>query len=277
MNSKKLVAFLTVTFITSWTLWALGLNHIKEGLSQETFSTFLAYFFSGVYGPTISALIVTLWFEGPSGVMRLIKKVLIWKFPVKYYAYVFLLPLLFVAIAIAIYGLFIGDVGKFEPGAIASIPIVLWSGLYAGPLGEELGWRGFLLPEFQKRFSMLSSAIVVGIIWFLWHIPLFWSPFGTLVSGRPITFLPVAIYFSMLLFLSVIISWLVSQAKGSVLIAILFHLFINAGIAMLFFPELSAHFQKVHLLSGMGMMLFTVLLVVNLKGTPKSVALNGKE
>ncbi|HCK03333.1 MAG TPA: hypothetical protein DHV86_01025, partial [Methylophilaceae bacterium] len=36
-----------------------------------------------------------------------------------------------------------------------------WAGLFAGPLGEELGWRGFLLPEFQKRFPNLKSAIII--------------------------------------------------------------------------------------------------------------------
>ena len=53
------------------------------------------------------------------------------------------------------------------------IPTILWAGLFAGPLGEELGWRGFLLPEFQKRFPNLKSAIIIGIVWFIWHIPLF--------------------------------------------------------------------------------------------------------
>jgi membrane protease YdiL (CAAX protease family) len=49
--------------------------------------------------------------------------------------------------------------------------------LFAGPLGEELGWRGFALNELQKKHSPLISAIIVGFWWACWHIPL-WFTFG---------------------------------------------------------------------------------------------------
>jgi CAAX protease family protein len=85
------------------------------------------------------------------------------------------------------------------------------------------------------------------------------------VSGDPITIVPVLTYLMMLLCLSIIITWLVINAKGSVLIAVLFHLSINAGIALLFFPELSVDFKKVHFLSGIGMLLFTLFLIAKNK------------
>lgn len=94
-----------------------------------------------------------------------------------------------------------------------------------------------------------------------WHIPLWWAPFGTLVSGESISFLPVITYFIMLICLSVIITWLVINSKGSVLVAILFHLSINAGIALLFFPELNVAFKEVHLLPSIGMIIFTGILI----------------
>ena len=43
-------------------------------------------------------------------------------------------------------------------------------------IGEELGWRGFLLPTLQTRLSAIASALIIGLIWFCWHIPLFWAP-----------------------------------------------------------------------------------------------------
>ena len=149
--------------------------------------------------------------------------------------------------------------------AFLSIPTILLAGLYAGPLGEELGWRGFLLPELQKSYSNLNSAILIGFIWFIWHIPLWWAPFGTLVSGEPISLISVFTYFIMLICLSIIITWLVINSKGSVLIALLFHLSINAGIALLFFPDLNMDFKKVHLLSSIGMLIFTGILIAKNK------------
>lgn len=265
MNLKKSLTFLLITFLWSWTLWIIGLDHLKEGITQESINTFLTYFFAGVYGPTISSLITTLIFDGFLGVVALIKKLVIWRVPIKNYLFIVGAPIIFVLIGIGLYSLLVGAIGNFDFKAYLAIPTVLWAGLYAGPLGEELGWRGFLLPEFQKGFSNLRSAIFIGIIWFAWHIPLFWAPFGTLVSGGPITFLPVVTYLVMLICLSIMITWLVINSKGSVLIAILFHLSINAGIALLFFPELAMDFKNVHLLSSMGMLLFTGFLLAKNK------------
>jgi len=265
MSKKKTCTYLLITLIWSWTLWIIGLNHLSEGINQESIGKFITYFFAGVYGPTISGIITTLFFDGFSNFLALLKKLFIWETSFKNYLYVIFLPVLFVLIGVGLYSLFIGPIGAFDEMAFLTIPTILWAGLFAGPLGEELGWRGVLLPEFQKRFSNLKSAILIGVIWFIWHIPLFWAPFGTLVSGEPITLVPILTYFVMLICLSVIITWLVVNSKGSVLIAILFHLSINAGIVLLFFPELSMDFKKVHLLSSIGILTFTIYLVVNNK------------
>ncbi len=265
MNNKKTTVFLILTFLWSWTLWFKGLDHLIDGITQDSIDSFLIFFFAGIYGPTISAIVTAIIFDGFKGVLDLLKKVFIWKVPLKIYLFIILLPALFVSIGIVLYYLFIGAIGSFDEMGFIAIPAVLWAGFYAGPLGEELGWRGFLLVEFQKGFSSLKSAIIIGIIWFVWHIPLFWAPFGTLVSGESITFFPVLTYFLMLICLSIIITWLVINSKGSVLVALLFHLSINAGIVLLFFPELNMDFKKVHLLSGIGMLVFTLMLLLNNK------------
>lgn len=265
MNRKKLFVFLILTFLCSWTLWIIGLNLLSDGINQESIGKFLIFFFTGVYGPSISAIVTTFIFNGIEGVLNLLKKLFIWNVPFKNYLFIIILPIIFVIIGIALYNIFIGDIGSFDLMAFLSIPTILWAGFYAGPLGEELGWRGFLLPELQKEHTNLKSAIIIGVIWFIWHIPLWWAPFGTLVSGESISFLPVITYFLMLICLSIIITWLVINSKGSVLVALLFHLSVNAGIALLFFPELNMDFKKVHLLSSIGMLIFTGILIVKNK------------
>nr|WP_314863948.1 type II CAAX endopeptidase family protein [uncultured Undibacterium sp.] len=265
MNTKKIITFLFITLAISWINWFIGLDYISEGLNQETVTVFLRFFFIGVYGPTISVILTTLVFNGPKELLKLIKKIFLWRVPLKYYLYIIFLPIVFVATGLILYKQFIGEIGEFNGMAFLGIPTVLWAGLFAGPLGEELGWRGFLLPELQKRFSNLESALVLGIIWFCWHIPLFWAPFGTLVSGAPITVSTVATYLIMLICLSVIMTWFSIRSNGSVLLAILFHLSVNAGIALLFFPAVGGDFVRVHLLSAVGMAFFTIALIARKK------------
>jgi membrane protease YdiL (CAAX protease family) len=56
--------------------------------------------------------------------------------------------------------------------------VIFGDNLIRGPLGEELGWRGFVLNELQKKFSPLKSAIIVGLAWGLWHAPLWFLASG---------------------------------------------------------------------------------------------------
>ncbi|BAO56229.1 CPBP family intramembrane glutamic endopeptidase [Nonlabens marinus] len=261
MNFKKVASFIALTFIWSWTLWILGLQHLEDGITAESIDTFLIYFFAGVYGPSLSSIIITLLFDGFSNTWKLCKKLFMFKAAWWIYVLILVLPLVFVAIGLLLYQWFFGSVGDFKFAAVAFIPIVLWSGFYAGPLGEELGWRGFLLAEFQTQFSNLKSAIVIGIIWFCWHIPLFWAPFGTLVSGKSLHLFPILTYLVLLVGLSIIITWMVVHSRGSVWIAILFHLSINAGLLLLFFPEIGPNFKTIHLLSTAGVWIFAGYLI----------------
>jgi membrane protease YdiL (CAAX protease family) len=184
----------------------------------------------------------------------------IWRVPPIIYLTIFIWPILAIASALGLYSLFIGNIGHFDSHAIVTIPSVLWIALFAGPLGEELGWRGFLLPELQNKFSAITSSLIIGVIWYCWHIPLFFAPFGTLVSGAPLTFLPLVTYLIMIICLACLYTWMVNRSKGSVLIAILAHLFTNAGLGLLFFPQLSDDYKQLNLLSAPALVLLTLYL-----------------
>lgn len=45
----------------------------------------------------------------------------------------------------------------------------------AGPLGEELGWRGFAQIELQKKYSPLKASIIIGFWWGMWHLPIWFT------------------------------------------------------------------------------------------------------
>jgi len=98
-----------------------------------------------------------------------------------------------------------------------------------GPLGEELGWRGYALPRLEQHFAPLVSGLVLGIIWAAWHLPMFWFP----PIGMPRRSLAnVAMWAVNVVGFSVLLSYVARRTKYSVPIAILLHATLNAGPAM---------------------------------------------
>ncbi|HEV8487827.1 MAG TPA: CPBP family intramembrane glutamic endopeptidase [Blastocatellia bacterium] len=260
MKGTKVFIFLLVAFLWAWTNWFIGLRCLAENLDGNGVNRFVNFFFIGVYGPSLSAILTSFYFGGFRESVALLKKLIIWQAPLTIYVAIFVVPILFLMSGIGLYAWFVGPIGHFDKHAIVMIPHVLWGAIFAGPLGEELGWRGLLLPELQKKFSAFQSSLIVGVIWYGWHIPLFYAPFGTLVSGQPLAFIPLLVYLVFVICLSCIYTWLVNNSKGSVLIAMLIHLSINAGIALLFFPELKNGYKMCYLLSTTTILLLTTYL-----------------
>jgi membrane protease YdiL (CAAX protease family) len=89
----------------------------------------------------------------------------------------------------------------------------------AGPTGEEPGWRGFALPRLQARHHPLTAAVVLGVLWALWHLPLF------LIEGW--TSVPVPIYLCLVVALTIILATATNLARGSIMVAIVLHATFN--------------------------------------------------
>ncbi len=106
----------------------------------------------------------------------------------------------------------------WESDTLGTILFSLGSGLFVsiflrGAMGEELGLRGFALPRLQERFSPLSAALSIGVLWALWHLPV-------LIGRDPLSivaFLLVAVG------LSCVFAWLFNGSGGSLVPVLLFH------------------------------------------------------
>lgn len=89
-------------------------------------------------------------------------------------------------------------------------------------VGEEVGWRGWLLPALQQRLSPLLSSVVLGIVWGLWHFPLFVT--GAYQAPPQMVFAKVGLC----VFLSVLFTCLYNRSNGNVLVAIVLHTALNS-------------------------------------------------
>jgi CAAX protease family protein len=133
-------------------------------------------------------------------------------------------PVLFLGlalIALAVAGKALPDVRDF--GRFSGIPAAGLAGvvllIFVAALGEETGWRGYALPQLQRRFSPLASSLILAVVWFAWHLPQF------LVIATYRDFAPVQ-YVGMFLGLAcgaVVLTWLYNRSGGSILLVAIWH------------------------------------------------------
>jgi membrane protease YdiL (CAAX protease family) len=159
------------------------------------------------------------------------------------------------------------------PGALASFqglsalsPLTLL-GLFAyilffgGALGEEPGWRGFALPRLQSMHGPLLGSLILGALWALWHLPLFFTPWNELTT------LNVVVFVLTTTCLAIMYTWVFNNTKGSVLMAILIHATFNwstVPVTQLFPTSIFEDYGLLPILGGFGA--FAVVLVAVTRG-----------
>lgn len=178
---------------------------------------------AATFGPAVAAFIMTGMTEGTAGVIRLLRRFVQWRVAVRWYLFVLLgIPFIIVIGTLLVPGAW----ESFDPivgTVIAAYPMAfLITLLLGGPLGEEPGWRGFALPRLQKRNSPLGASIILGLLWALWHFPLFWTGIWT-----PPTLANMIMFTLMITAVTIIMTWVFNHARGSLLIMILMHASFN--------------------------------------------------
>ena len=104
------------------------------------------------------------------------------------------------------------------------LPILLIT-ITSGALGEELGWRGYLLNSLQSKYTPFESSLFVGFIWGIWHFPL-WLLSG--YSGNYLIFY-ILLFMTNIVLFSVLITYFYNKEKN-VLIAMWLHFLFNLSL-----------------------------------------------
>jgi len=182
--------------------------------------------FLGDYGPLLAALLLTGLLEGWAGIKSLCCRVVQWRVGVVWYLIALLgTPALF-SVAAIIGTFLIGApapnltlLGRWEE--LPSLhPAATWIFLiFTIGLGEEVGWRGFMLPKLQTKASALTASLLVGLAWIFWHLPTF--IFDPQFSGWGLSFRLG--WGFIIICMAIIYTWLYNSTHGCLLIPILFH------------------------------------------------------
>jgi membrane protease YdiL (CAAX protease family) len=216
MGTKSLVSFLALTFGLSWLPMALFMIFPDQLIPIfGEISTSNPFFLLAVYAPGISGIFVVWRHYGLNGVGSFFRRLTIWRAPLQWWLFLLLGIPVIVYAAAAIKGT-LNDPFPFSPWTLV-FPALVQS-LLLGPVGEEFGWRGLALPLLQRRFSPFWASLILGVVWAVWHAPAF------VMSGTPQSAWSFGPFFLGLIAITVILTPLFNASRGSLLIAILYHL-----------------------------------------------------
>jgi uncharacterized protein len=236
ISRHQLPVYVLIALLWSWVWWIPATLAFKGVLSLST--SWLLLLVIGGPGPSISAITLTCMLDGIEGLKNLFRKFLIWRVNFAWYVFALITPPALLVCAMAIYTFRGGSLGRID---WANWPVLLSAIVFAlpyGPVSEELGWRGHMLPRLQRSYNPLLSSIILGAIWMLWHTPLFWLPGGAAISGPAVSVFAVLWYLAYLIGWSILFTWMYNNTHGSVLLAVLLHGSLNAGSVLALFPEL---------------------------------------
>src|SRR5262245_6508680 len=219
---KLSVAFVALTFTASWVLWLAAAAVLDWDLSLQSGLPAVGapLYLLGVYAPALIAIALTAHAERRPGVLSLLRRLLIADVPARWYAFAIGY---FAAVKFCVAALHRAAVGTWPAFTQDQWFLMLAAVPFSTPFqaGEEIGWRGYLLPRLHDRVGLRTASLIVGVIWAVWHLPFFFMA-GADKSGQP--FVP---YLLSVIALSVAMAWLYWRTRGSLLLTMLMHAAVN--------------------------------------------------
>jgi len=224
MKSKNnVLLFILIAYGFSWLFW-IPEALIAQGMwaAPEGVQTILALNL-GAWGPLIGAIATTFIYKRGAGVKELLKRGINVRLGKWWWVVLLTFPVL-IGGSLGLSLLLGNPLPEFEALAQpAALPIALvFIFFLGGPLQEEFGWRGYAFEHLQNKYSALTAAIIAGVMWGLWHLPLFFVPRAEDYYNRPMWGLLLTTVLA-----GIILAWFYANTKGSIFAAMLGHTMFN--------------------------------------------------
>lgn len=225
--------FLGVAFAVTWAIWLPILLQARvDPLTPMPWT-----FFAGSAGPACGAMAASLWERGPHGFAQTLRRALSLRFGWVWWLAGVGLPVAYGLIGWTAAAVAAGawpDPAAF--GITSKLPGLSWPAValvwaLTFGLGEELGWRGWLLPALARRIRVFWSATIVAVVWIAWHLPaFFFNPTYTAMGAGVFGWMIALVCGSYLL------AWMTVGARWSIVPVVLWH----AGFDLLTAADQSA-------------------------------------
>ena len=137
-----------------------------------------------------------------------------------------------------------------------SLPLSIFLSLTSGPTGEELGWRGFMREEFNRKYGFLKSSVYQGLVWCFWHT-LLWIVDSEFTDWRAIPYI-------------------ISNIVVITSITVLMNIFLERHNNLLYSVSLHFGFNIIYVFLDADIGFFIILTVLYLIITPIAVLIRNK-
>ena len=258
---RNLAFYFLLVFGLNAIMWvSVGIFGLKmpASFSDPALPFWLLVALPATCGPTIAAFLLTAITEGRSGV-----KALWGRFWNRNLSLKWLLVTLLILEGLNLAANLVARLVDGQPYPIVDTSSPLWTyiplflqAFVVSGMVEEFGWRGYVLPRFQAKWSALVSSLVLGPIWTCWHIQAFFIP------GLPLYQRNFWVYALWVILMSIVYTWIFNNTKGSVLAAALIHASMNTPVFLIPEQSLSWYYY--------GILLLVVILIVVIFG-PKNL------
>ncbi|HEY6253264.1 MAG TPA: CPBP family intramembrane glutamic endopeptidase [Candidatus Angelobacter sp.] len=211
---SRLIVFFLLTYAITWPCFIL----VAVAVSLHTILGQVLVLL-GTFAPSFVAVWLTSR-EGDTTTSELLGRIFVWRVGFRWYlfaaGYMAAIKLIVALLHRVITGMWprFGDEAWY---------LMLAAFIFSTPFqaGEEIGWRGYALPRMAGRMGLANASLVLGVIWALWHLPLFF------VSEADTYRQPFFLYTLQVTALSVAIAWLYARTNGSLLLVMLLHAAVN--------------------------------------------------
>jgi uncharacterized protein len=231
--NKQAKLYLTITFMLTWPVWFYLAYLINNGVTttNDTLGLFL-YFLGGSASTYVAYIAIKLAKE--ERIKDFHARVFKFNVPLKYYIIALLVPIGIIVIGQGFYYVFNQSLSfEFSTINLQLIPLFFISSVIFGGI-EEFGWRGIIQESLFNRYHLLLINLFIGVVWTLWHIPIFF------MIGQAHYQTSFLIFFISCVGYSSFMTYLYAKTR-SVLITIVFHTMINTvGSSGMFVPMSAA-------------------------------------
>ncbi len=248
-STNSLLWFFTLAFGFSWLFWLSPVLSSLGVLSLPIPN--MVWVIIGAHGPLFAAVILTSKSGGWVAVKQLIRSGFNLRMAPGWWFAILFIPIALTGIAVWM-NVALND---YQPDTtmlaqpLLIVPTFLLLFFLGGSFQEEFGWRGYALPRLLAMSNPIMASLILGIIWGVWHLPLFF------ISGTSQSFMPFGIFLLLGALFSILFTWFFLRTNRNLFSALLFHTAINTSLSL--FPPIE---QKI----GGNQMALTYLMIAYL-------------